>query len=277
MPFFIMKEHPKISIITPSFNQGQFLEKTIQSVIGQNYPNLEYIIIDGGSTDNSVEIIERHQKQLTYWVSEKDRGQPHAFNKGLQYATSEIIGWINSDDIYLNRCLFEATEYLKSHQNVDIVFSDYIYIDEKGRYLKRRKEIPFNYSVYLWLGDCFHANCAGFFRRKVFESIGGLDESLQYSMDYEFYLRAASSGMKISHFRSYWAAYRLHGQSKSVFKSHMQRDEGQNIAAQFRPIGISNRNVWYRRNAVSLVRYFCKFFLGSYFPSFHFKKNELIT
>lgn len=264
---------PKISVITPSFNQGQFLERTILSVLNQNYPNLEHIIIDGGSTDNSVDIIKKYERSLTYWVSEKDRGQSHAFNKGLRIAKGEIIGWINSDDLYLNQCLFQTAEYFDKHPSVDIVFSDYYYINENDNILRRRKEIPFNYAVYLWSGDCYHANCAGFFRHRVFDTVGGLDESLNYGMDYELYLRASSANLRIGHKRAYWGAYRLHGQSKSISAHDLQKQDSKVILTRFCPPGTSRFGAWWRRNLLKLKRIGWKFLIGSYFPSYKTSKT----
>lgn len=263
-----MTSLPKISVITPSYNQGQFLEKTIRSVLNQNYPNLEYIIIDGGSTDNSVEVIKKYEKDIAYWVSEKDEGQSHALNKGLKLSTGEIIGWINSDDIYIDDCLFQVTNYFDLHPSIDIVFSDYYYIDENGKVLRRRKEIPFNYQVYLWTGNCYHANCAGFFRRKVFDHIGEFDESLHYGMDYEFYLRCSEGGLAIGHHRGYWGAYRLHPESKTISKQDLMKHEGLSIAARFRPPGTSRFGIWWRRKFFKMFRLGWKFLIGSYFPSF---------
>ena len=113
--------YPKISIITPSYNQGQYLEETILSVINQNYPNLEYIIIDGGSTDNSVEIIKKYEKNISYWVSEKDHGQSNAINKGLAIATGDIVAWLNSDDQYCEKSLDIISNTFKQHPEINIV------------------------------------------------------------------------------------------------------------------------------------------------------------
>lgn len=258
---------PTISIITPSYNQGKFLEKTIQSVFSQHYPNTEYIIIDGGSSDSSLSVIKKYEKDLSYWVSEKDRGQSHAFNKGLAKATGEIIGWINSDDIYLGRCLFQAARYFQDHPSVDIVFSDYWYIDGKDKFIKRRKEIPFLNGVYLWTGDCYHANCAGFFRKRVFEKIGRLDETIHFGMDYEFYLRAAKAGCTFGHQREYWGAYRLHGESKSVRSHHLQKQDALRIVSAYKPATVSALGAWCRQHGYKLLRIIWKFFLGSYFPA----------
>lgn len=257
---------PKISIITPSFNQGQFLEETIHSILDQEYSNLEYIIIDGGSTDNSIKVIKKYENILTYWVSEKDNGQTHAVNKGLDKATGDIIGWINSDDIYLGQCFFEVVEYFEANPSVDIVFSDYIFIDGKGHVIKTRKEIPFNYNVYLWTRDCYHANCAGFFRRRVFEKAGKLDESLKYGMDYEFYLRCALSGLNFGHFRGYWGAYRLHGTSKSISQYSLMRREGSNTTGRFYPAGTSQAGKWLWGIYFKFYRILWKILIGSYLP-----------
>ena len=255
---------PKISVITPSFNQGKYLERTICSVLNQDYPDLEYIIIDGESTDKSVEVIRKYKNYLTYWVSEKDKGQSHAFNKGLREATGEIIGWINSDDLYLNRCLFQAAEYFRLHPSIDIVFSDYYYVDQNDGFIKRRKEIPFNYAIYIWTGDCYHANCAGFFRKRVFERAGLLDESLHYGMDYEFYLRASRAGLKFGHVRQYWGAYRLHGESKSVASHELQTRDSVNITDRFVPATASGFGRWWRKELFRVFRISWKCLLGSY-------------
>ncbi len=258
---------PRISVITPSFNQARYLGLTLRSVLQQGYPHLEYWVMDGGSTDGTADLLRRHAPQLAGWVSEPDRGQAHAFNKGLARATGELIGWINSDDVYLNRNLFAAAAYFHAHPEVDIVFTDYLYIDANDRVLKRRQEIPFDFETYLWSGDCYHANCAGFFRRRVFDRIGPLDESLHYSMDYEFYLRAARAGLRFAHLRAYWAAYRLHDASKSVAQLDRMRAEGRAMLAHYRPPSASTTRTalltrWYKTR-----RLVTKLAQGSYVPA----------
>ena len=130
---------PKLSIITPSLNQGKFLEETIPSVLNQNYPNLEYVIIDGGSTDNSVAIIKRYEKHLTYWISEQDNGQADAINKGFEKTTGDIINWINSDDLLAADSLNSLTKEIRKNPNADFYFGDYLIIDKNGRELFSRK------------------------------------------------------------------------------------------------------------------------------------------
>lgn len=207
---------PKVSIITPSFNQAQFLEKTIKSVLGQNYSNMEYIIVDGGSSDDSISVIRRFGDQLAYWVSEKDNGQSHAINKGLSKATGEIVGWINSDDIYYPGALSSAVRFFEHHPEVDVIFSDYNFIDHSDHVIRTRKEIPFDFDTYLWTKRCYHANCAGFFRKRCFDTFGGLREDLHFGMDYELYLRFAKNGCKFMHVREVWGAYRVHHESKTT-------------------------------------------------------------
>ena len=209
---------PKISIITPSLNQGEYLEQTILSVISQNYPNLEYIVMDGGSTDGSIDIIRKYEAHLSYWRSEKDQGQSDAINKGLKLAHGEIVAWLNSDDTYADNVLFTiAREYLRDAS--DVIYGDYDLITESGLAFLRRREIPFNFEILLY-GVNFIGQPAAFFRRELLLRHGYLDESLKYSMDWEFWLRVASRGARFQHVPVLLAHYRYHNSSKTVSSRH---------------------------------------------------------
>jgi len=261
-----MTSHIKISVITPSYNQGQFLEETIRSVLNQNYPNLEYIIIDGGSTDNSVEIIKKYEKNLSYWISENDKGQSHAFNKGFEKSSGEIIGWINSDDIYYPGAINEAVEIFSKHPEIDIIFSNYYFIDEIGEIIRMRKEIPYDFNIYLWTKGCYHANVAGFFRRKCFEKFGVLREDLQFGMDYELYLRFGLNGCKFLHSKSFWGAYRFHGLSKSISSYEKQKEDGEKIFKEYLRYFHSSRYVLLiLPTYFKYLRYIKKLLTGCYF------------
>jgi glycosyltransferase involved in cell wall biosynthesis len=205
-----------VSIITPSYNQGNFLAETIPSVIGQHYPNLEYIIIDGGSTDNSVSVIKKYEKEIAYWVSEPDKGQSHAVNKGLQKATGDIIGWLNSDDRYYEGAIQKAIHVFSEHPEVDIVFGNVDFIDEQGTVLHRTNELAVDFHTYLFTNRCYHANAAGFFRKRCFDLYGMLREDLKYTMDYELYLRFAYNRYKFYQMKDVLGSYRLHAQSKTL-------------------------------------------------------------
>ncbi len=138
-----MINYPKISIVPSSYNQGQFLEETVLSVLNQNYPNLEHIIIDGGSTDNSVDIIKKYEDQLAYWVSEKDKGQTHAINKGFKHSNGEILNWLNSDDLLAPGALHVIAEEFSKNPRVDFFFGDFTIIDKEGRVIFSRKSPPY--------------------------------------------------------------------------------------------------------------------------------------
>ena len=135
---------PRISIVTPSYNQAEFLEKTILSILNQNYPNLEYIIIDGVSTDGSVEIIKKYERYLAYWISERDNGQADAINKGFKIATGDFIAWQNSDDVYLPGSFFKVIEKFEKYPNPDIVFGNVYLINESDEILKDMRFVRFN-------------------------------------------------------------------------------------------------------------------------------------
>lgn len=205
---------PKISIITPSYNQATFLEKTIYSVINQGYPNSKLIIIDGGSTDGSVEIIKKHEKHLAYWVSEKDNGQSHALNKGIKVASGEWIGWQNSDDIYLPGAFSRLAELAQKYPEVEVFYGNQLCIDESERILRRQFYMHPNLFVYKNTGMTI-CNQSAFFKRSLITKVGNLDERLNYAMDHEFFLRLILRKIPMKHDRKLWGALRYHGCSKS--------------------------------------------------------------
>jgi glycosyltransferase involved in cell wall biosynthesis len=208
------QSYPKISIITPSLNQGQFLERTILSVLNQNYPNLEFIIIDGGSNDESLSIIKRYEKYLSYWVSEKDEGQSDALNKGFKKATGEIIGWQNSDDIYLPDVFKKISQIFKESRKIDIVYGNRIDIDENDNIIGESRFTRFSKTVYQYDGISLGTQST-FWKRDLFTKIGYLDINFQFAMDYEFFLRAAVKGAKFKYTPYYLGAMRRHKAAKT--------------------------------------------------------------
>ena len=213
---------PLVSIVTPSYNQAHFLEATIRSVINQNYPHLEYIIVDGGSTDESVEIIHRYAPYLAWWVSEKDEGQAQAINKGFSHAKGEILAWINSDDLYLPDAIQNAVTALEQNPQLGLVYGDAVTIDEQG--------CPLHLLAFGdWKAEdllAFRIICqpAVFFRRSVWEAAGGLNESLHYMLDHDLWQRMAQLCI-IGHVRQIWAAARHHLQAKNVQQAEHFADE----------------------------------------------------
>lgn len=184
-----MRALPLVSIVTPSYNQAAFLGQTIDSVLGQDYPNLEYLIADGGSTDGSLEIIERHADRLAWWVSEKDSGQAEAINKGLQRARGEIVAWLNSDDLYLPGAISQAVEALQRNPDLGLVYGEAISIDQDGRPLGRFKFGDWGLTDLI----CFRIICqpAVFMRRSVLEQAGFLDPKFHFMLDHQLWIRMA--------------------------------------------------------------------------------------
>ncbi len=218
----MLSSYPKISIITPSFNQGQFIEETILSVFNQNYPNLEYIIIDGGSTDNTVDIIKKYNDKITYWVSEKDNGQSHAINKGFKKATGDIVTWLNSDDmLYLNALLTVAKTF---NENPSI---DFIYGECEEWFqddLHKINPLPESNLNVNRLSGFPYFQPASFYKRDALFEIGLLDESLNFSMDRDLFLRFILNKEMLK-IKQPLAIYRHHDDSKShniFIQSHQE-------------------------------------------------------
>lgn len=212
---------PKISIVTPSYNQGHFLEETIRSVLLQGYPNLEYIIIDGGSTDASVQIIKKYEKWLTYWVSEKDKGQSHAINKGWSKATGDIIAYLNSDDIYLPNSLGYVAEAWITQSRPAAVVGSVVMTDSLSRAVAESYRPmlphpgPLDLTVILPDLWCLPQQ-SSFWSKWVLDKVGrSLREDLQYTMDRELYYRVCRVG-RLSFIDKELATYRFHSDSKTV-------------------------------------------------------------
>lgn len=183
---------PRVSVVTPSYNQGQFLEQTLRSVLLQNYPNLEYIIIDGGSTDESVEIIKRYAPHLAHWESERDRGQSHAINKGLARATGDVLCWLNSDDFFLPGTLRAVAEALFVGEGAPAVVGHCVrvYADERPSHRLHGRFESLERLLEFWKGYQMHQPSI-FWRREVFERVGYLDERLHLTMDFDYWVRIA--------------------------------------------------------------------------------------
>lgn len=182
------KAWPRISIITPSYNHAQFLEETIRSVLLQGYPNLEYFVMDGGSSDNSVEIIRKYEPWIAGWVSEKDQGQSDAINKGLLRSSGSLLAWLNSDDYYLPNCLLKTAMSFAKHPEAGMIYSNIQIIDEHGRFIYIPSWKPYNFKDQLTQRMGI-VQPAAFWRREVMDRIGILRTDLHIVMDYEYWIR----------------------------------------------------------------------------------------
>jgi len=213
---------PKLTIVTPSFNQGRFLEETILSVLNQNYTNLEYIIIDGGSTDETVNIIRRYEDRLAFWVSEKDRGQVHAINKGIERATGEIFGFINSDDVYLPGTFAAVAQHFENHPGSEWICGDTIMFGEGCATEFIESDVP--KSAAHCLSWSYTAPQPGHFWKLPLVK-KRFDEAWAYDFDHDMYVRLLLAGHKCEHISLPFAAYRLHAVSKTVAEGHRQIEE----------------------------------------------------
>ena len=201
-----------VSVVTPSFNQGRFLRRTIESVLGQGLP-LEYFVVDGGSTDGTRDILTDFGTRLR-WVSEKDQGQADAVNKGICGTSGDLVGWLNSDDVYYPGAVLAACDYFDANPGVDVLYGDADHIDEVDSVMEP-------YPVEDWcydrlLGRCFICQPAAFIRRRTLDKFGMLDEKLQYSLDYEFWIRLAQEGAVFGRLRRVLAGSRLHADTKTL-------------------------------------------------------------
>lgn len=205
--------YPKISIVIPSYNQGRFIEDTLLSVINQAYPNLEILVIDGGSNDNSVDIIRKHASHISYWVSEPDGGQTKGLIKGFNRATGDIWCWLNSDDLHTPHTLFEVADSFREYPKVDAIFGDTIWIDERGTPLRAQREIPFNRFLWMYTYN-YIPGMSMFWRKEIYKKTGGLNPEYDLAMDADLWIRFADMG-RLKHVRAVWSRMRFYPEQKN--------------------------------------------------------------
>jgi len=208
-------QRPRISIVTPSYNQGHYIDDTIQSVLFQGYPNLEYMIFDGGSTDQTCEVISQYESQLAYWVSARDKGQADAINRGFARSTGDILGWLNSDDMYLPGTLKKVERIMSSvGDEPTIVFGNSMHLVEEthgafGSHVEREHQI-----LDLELAD-YIIQPSSFWNRQVHDLVGPLSEELHFGFDWEWFIRAKRAGVKFVPVDDFFSVYRIHSGHKT--------------------------------------------------------------
>ncbi len=217
----------KVSVITPSYNQVEFLEKTILSVLNQDYPHIEYIIIDGGSTDGSIDVIKKYENRLAYWVSEKDSGQSHAINKGFSMCTGDIVNWLNSDDLLMPSAIRIIVEYFNKYPGIKLFYGDRLVIGSNDQVLEAREFPAFNRRIARIAGKIPQETA--FFSRELLQKTGGLNEDLHYTMDADLWYRFLNY-TDFYHIPFILGSYRTHVTSKSfqVFGKDRKTEDASN-------------------------------------------------
>jgi glycosyltransferase involved in cell wall biosynthesis len=222
--FLTMKTLPKISVVVPSFNQGKYLELTLRSVLDQNYPNLELIVIDGGSKDESLDIIRQYQQYITFWCSEPDGGQTQGIIKGFSHATGEVLCFLNSDDLFELGVLYEVGKYFARHPDADAVYGNSLWIDAEGNAIRPQKEIPFSRFIFLHTYN-YIPGMSMFWRRTIYDLAGGLNPTFQMAFDSDLWMRFSDHG-KIKHVARQWSRMRVYPEQKSqrLYEQAMYED-----------------------------------------------------
>jgi glycosyltransferase involved in cell wall biosynthesis len=207
-----MIKYPKISIITPSYNQGRFIEQTILSVIHQDYPNIEFIIIDGGSTDNTLDVIRRYESSISYWVSEPDKGHRYALQRGFDRATGDFVAWQNTDDYYEPNIFGKVMNIFQNNQDIDLVYGNVRFVDEDSNSLGEMRFIPAHHWLMFTEKFAMH-NQATFFRRSLWDRMGGITFD-DFFFDYDLFIRTVRCSNKSYFFHQILGNYRKHAGSQ---------------------------------------------------------------
>jgi glycosyltransferase involved in cell wall biosynthesis len=206
---------PKITIVTPSLNQGEYLEETILSVIGQNYPNLEYIIMDGGSTDNTLDIIHKYERYFAHWESRTDKGQADAINRGFRISTGDILAWLNSDDMYLPGTFSRISNYIRNIQELKIIIGNCRLFNQETKYVSMTNIELSHRNLDVTLVD-YIFQASSFWTKAALDKVGPLNINLKYCLDWDWFIRANKLEVEFEAISDYLSIYRLHDKHKSA-------------------------------------------------------------
>jgi glycosyltransferase involved in cell wall biosynthesis len=246
---------PKITVVTASFNQADYLEETIRSVLLQGYSDLEYIIIDGGSSDRSVDIIRKYERHLSYWVSEKDKGAADAIRKGFQRATGSILGWLNSDDVYRPDALHKIAATFRKDETVDVVYGNTYWIGGDGRILAEKRQTPFSKSAY-FCGGADLQQPSTFWTRKLYEQAGGLDTSFRAAFDTDLFFRFFALDARFRHIGEFLSSFRIHSTQISDVMLETCRKELDTLRSRHLPLPANSLRGTVIRNFARFERLF---------------------
>jgi glycosyltransferase involved in cell wall biosynthesis len=253
---------PKISIVVPSFNQAGYLELALRSIIEQGYPNLELIVIDGGSKDESPEIIRKYESYMKFWCSEPDGGQVPGIIKGFSHATGEILFFLNSDDLLEPGALHEVGEYFARNPNTDVVFGNTLWIDANGNPIRPQKEIPFNRFIFLYTYN-YIPGMSTFWRRAIYDRVGGFDASFQMAFDADLWMRFSEHGT-IKHVARQWSRMRFYPEQKTQRFLQTALDEDMLIRSRYWRNHAMPSTYYLRRKIALSIRITWKLLTGCY-------------
>jgi glycosyltransferase involved in cell wall biosynthesis len=259
---------PKISVIVPSFNQAKYLELTLRSILDQKYPNLELIVIDGGSKDESPEIIRKYAQQIKFWCSEPDGGQTQGIIKGFSHASGEILCFLNSDDLFEPGVLHEVGEYFSKHSAVDAVYGNALWIDAEGKALRQQKEIPFNRFIFLYTYD-YIPGMSMFWRRTIYDRAGGLNPAFQLAFDADMWIRFSDAGGTIKHVARQWSQMRFYPEQKNRNLRAQSDREDLLIRSRYWKNQLMPKTYYLRRKMALCLRILWKLLGGCYSFDYH--------
>jgi glycosyltransferase involved in cell wall biosynthesis len=223
----------RVAIVTPSYNTGRYIGPCVKSVLDQDYPNVDYLVMDGGSTDNTVDVLKSFGPRLR-WVSQKDKGQSDAIVRGFQQTTGDILGWLNSDDTFAPGALRAVAQFFTDHPDIDVLYGDADYTDTQDNFIARCVHIePYSKHRLFHYSD-FLVQPATFFRRSIYDKVGGVDVSIHWAMDYDLWLRMAAAGAKFAYLPRKLAHFRWLHDNKTATGSHKRLDEIEHILARQR-------------------------------------------